>query len=171
VHGYQGTVLKRLAITKEAELKTGASGYAENACTVHTPHSRRQSRSRVRSSGSRLHEACGVGPACMPQKALVPNKGGRGIEPLRQFWLPNPAAARFQGTSCYTNLLPAARHFQSAPASLIPYIKTAMAESATESRRTPDRQNHYYCPCSTPLFHSLSPSHGPSHADRRWEVC
>jgi hypothetical protein len=170
VHGYQGTVLKRLAVTKEAELKTGANRYADNEC-MYTRRTRGQSRSRVKSSGSRLHEACGVGPACMPQKALVPNKGGRGIEPLRLFWLPNPAAARFQGTSCYTNLLPAARHFQSAPARLIPYIKTAIASSATESRRTPDRHHHRYCPCSTPFVDLLSPSHGPSHADRRWEVC
>lgn len=36
-----------------------------------------------------------VGPACMPERApVVPNKGGRGIERLRLFGVPNPAATR-----------------------------------------------------------------------------
>ena len=39
-------------------------------------------------------------------ETVVPNKGGRGIERLRLFWIPNPTAARFQGTSCYINLWP-----------------------------------------------------------------
>lgn len=35
----------------------------------------------------------------MPARAVEPDKGGRGIEQLRLFWMPNPAAARMRGTS------------------------------------------------------------------------
>ncbi|KAH7086604.1 hypothetical protein FB567DRAFT_550083 [Paraphoma chrysanthemicola] len=90
----------------------------ESIVTVRRHCTRREARSRVRSGGSVLPERGGrVGPACMPQRAVVPNKGGRGIERLRLFWLPNPPAARIQGTSCYINLAPAARHYHFAPAS------------------------------------------------------
>lgn len=61
--------------------------------------------------------------SCIPQRAAVlPNKGGRGIERLRLFGLPNPAGRpAFQGTSCYINLWPSARHGWPAPASPIPF--------------------------------------------------
>ena len=62
-----------------------------------------------------------LGQSCMPQTAVVPNKGGRGIERLRQFWMPNPPAARIQGTSCYINLSPSARHCSTMPAGPIPF--------------------------------------------------
>jgi hypothetical protein len=45
----------------------------------------------------------------MPVRAVEPDKGGRGIEQLRLFWTPNPAAARMRGTSCYINLEPACK--------------------------------------------------------------
>jgi hypothetical protein len=44
--------------------------------------------------------------ACLRGGGAGTNQGGRGIERLRLFWVPNPAAARFQGTSCYINLWP-----------------------------------------------------------------
>ena len=44
--------------------------------------------------------------ACLSGGGAGMNKSGRGIERLRLFWLPNPAAAREQGTSCYINLWP-----------------------------------------------------------------
>ena len=45
----------------------------------------------------------------MPVRAVEPDKGGRGIEQLRLFWTPNPAAARMRGTSCYINPVPACK--------------------------------------------------------------
>jgi hypothetical protein len=42
--------------------------------------------------------------ACHRGDGADTNKGGRGIERLRLFWVPNPATARLQGTSCYTNV-------------------------------------------------------------------
>jgi len=58
-------------------------------------------------------------------REIVPNKGGRGIEGLRLSVL---AAARFQGTSCYINLSPSARHYRATPArpATILFIKTVI---------------------------------------------
>lgn len=68
-------------------------------------------KSRAVGRGSAGGEAV---PARIPPKAVVPNQGGRGVEHYASSgWQmqPNPATARFQGTSCYLDpFVGAARH-------------------------------------------------------------
>jgi hypothetical protein len=84
VHGYQGTVLKRLAVTPGAS-QTGA-GSKHRLSTAS-----QQSEEQWKLAPG---EACSGVVLGQRAAAVVPNKGGRGIEPLRLFGLPGPATAR-----------------------------------------------------------------------------
>jgi hypothetical protein len=79
------------------------SGTAINQTTLHSSTMSRQSEKQWKLARS---GAVRCWASVHASEALVPNKGGRGIQPLRLFGLRDPAAARFQGTSCYTNLCP-----------------------------------------------------------------
>jgi hypothetical protein len=83
VHGCQGTVLKRLAVTPGA----GQTGEAANTHSSTTSQQSEEQRAggRPASSGVVLGQRAA---------AVVPNKGGRGIERLRLFGVPDPATAR-----------------------------------------------------------------------------
>lgn len=60
----------------------------------------------------------------------------RRLERLRQFWRANPAAGRTQGTSCYLNLSPAARHYAHSTLHYTITVDGSMALAAHAHRHT-----------------------------------
>lgn len=113
VHGCQGTLLKRLAVTNGMN---GGQGGCKVADTAQRAHTRTRGSARqtmpepvpvpVQEGRGEL-SAAAVGTAersvmlgeraCL--RAVEPaDKGGR---ERTQFWMPNPAAARIRATSCY----------------------------------------------------------------------
>jgi hypothetical protein len=121
-----------------------------------------------------------VGPACMPLRAaVVPNKGGRGIEhrTITYACLGCQAQRRpaFQGTSCYLNLSPSARHCQHAPADPIPLLfsspSSSLARPAQRRQPLPSYAQHSAGHgCDSSWDHSAPPGRQPrpSPADRVW---
>ncbi|KAF2246481.1 hypothetical protein BU26DRAFT_47011 [Trematosphaeria pertusa] len=102
----------------------------------------------------------GGGPACMPVRAVVPDEGGRGIERLdrlRQFWRANPAAGRVQGTSCYINLWPSARHYHACRRRLPFHALLGVINTAHTTRSASHARVSVLESCERCLFASSPP--------------